>query len=207
MPWCSEDVAIDTVMSDMPAVDDDSTMAQFFLGRDTLVCDVYCIKTHFINTLADNVRKRGAMETLISDGGSYEVSKKVTDFLRSLLIADYLSEPYHQHQNKAEQYYGTTKHWTNTVMDLSGTQHSVGCCASNMCPFCSTSQLLPHLEVFAPSKHHLASFLTCLSFSISTYMSLSTTRLIKMSQIMLFLLHPMRRKHLGMVLLKTLEID
>ena len=29
----------------------------------------------FINTLSDNIRKRGAMDTLISDGGKYEISK------------------------------------------------------------------------------------------------------------------------------------
>ena len=60
------------------------------------------------------------MDTLISDGASYEVSKKFSDFFRSLLIADYQSEPYHQHQNKAEQCYGTAKHWTNIVMNFSG---------------------------------------------------------------------------------------
>ena len=49
-----------------------------FLGRDILVCDAYPIKstTQFVNTLADNIRKRGAMDTLISEGGSNEISKK-----------------------------------------------------------------------------------------------------------------------------------
>ena len=37
------------------------------------------------------------MDTLISDGGKYEISKRVTDLLRSLFIQDYQSEPYHQH--------------------------------------------------------------------------------------------------------------
>ena len=41
------------------------------------------------------------MDTLISDGGKYEISKRVTDLLRLLFIQDYQSEPYHQHQNKA----------------------------------------------------------------------------------------------------------
>ena len=84
-------------------------MAQFFCGRDALVCVVYGIKStkQFINTLADNIRNRGAMHTLISDGGSYEISKKVTDLLRSLFIADFQSEPYHQHQNNAENQWGT----------------------------------------------------------------------------------------------------
>ena len=110
IPRQNEAVATDTVFSDTPALADGSTMAQLFCGRDTLVCDAYGIKStkQFINTLADNISNRGAMHTLISDGVSYEISKKVTDLiLRSLFIADYQSEPYHQHQNKAENHWGT----------------------------------------------------------------------------------------------------
>ena len=122
IPRCSEAVATDTIFSDTPAVDDGSTMAQFFCGRDTLACDAYGIKStkQFINTLSDNIRKRGAMDTLISDGGKYEISKQVTDLLRSLFIQDYQSEPYHQHQNKAENRFGLAKRYTNTVMNTSG---------------------------------------------------------------------------------------
>ena len=67
IPRRSEAVATDTIFSDTPAVD----------GHDTLVCDAYGIKStkQFINTLSDNIRKRGAMDTLISDGGKYEISK------------------------------------------------------------------------------------------------------------------------------------
>ena len=122
IPRRSEAVATDTIFSDTPAVDDGSTMAQFFCGRDTLVCDAYGIKStkQFINTLSDNIRKRGAMDTLISDGGKYEISNRVTDLLRSLFIQDYQSEPYHQHQNKAENRFGLAKRYTNTVMNTSG---------------------------------------------------------------------------------------
>ena len=97
-------------------------MAQFFVGRDTLVCDAYGIKTQkqFINTLYDNIRFRGAMTTLITDGGRYEISKKVADLLRSLFIKQHESEPYHQHQNKAEQRYGVVKRYINTLMNLTG---------------------------------------------------------------------------------------
>ena len=121
IPRRSEAVATDTIFSDTPAVDDGSTMAQFFCGRDTLVCDAYGIKStkQFINTLSDNIRKRGAMDTLISDGGKYEISKRVTDLLHSLFIQDYQSEPYHQHQNKAENRFGLAKRYTNTVMNTS----------------------------------------------------------------------------------------
>ena len=118
----SEAVATDTIFSDTPAVDDGSTMAQFFCGHDTLFCDAYGIKStkQFINTLSDNIRKRGAMDILISDGGKYKISQQVTDLLRSLFIQDYQSEPYHQHKNKAENHFGLGKRYTNTVMNTSG---------------------------------------------------------------------------------------
>ena len=60
------------------------------------------------------------MNTIITDGGKYEISKKVADLLRSLFIKQYESEPYHQHQNKAEQHYGVVKRYINTLMNLTG---------------------------------------------------------------------------------------
>ena len=65
------------------------------------------------------------MDTLISDGGKYEISKRVTDLLWSLFIQDYQSEPYHQHQNKAETRIGLAKRYTNTAMNTSG---CTACC-------------------------------------------------------------------------------
>ena len=65
IPRRNEPVATDTIFSDTPAINDGSTMAQFFVGRDTLVCDAYGIKSQkqFINTLYENIRFRGAMTT------------------------------------------------------------------------------------------------------------------------------------------------
>ena len=127
IPRCSEDLATDTIFSDTPAVDDGSTMAQFFCGHDTLVCDAYGIKStkQFINTLSDNIRKWGAMDTLISDGGNYDISKGVTDLLHSLFIQDYQSESYHQDQTKTETCLGPAKRCTNTAMNTSG---YLACC-------------------------------------------------------------------------------
>ena len=127
IPRCSEDVATDKIFSDTPAVDDGSTMAQFFCGHDTLVCDAYGIKStkQFINTLSDNIRKWGAMDTLISDGGNYDISKGVTDLLHSLFIQDYQSESYHQDQTKTETCFGPAKRCTNTAMNTSG---YLACC-------------------------------------------------------------------------------
>ena len=144
IPRCSEAVATDTIFTDTPAVDDGSTMAQFFCGHDTLVCDAYGIKSskQFINTLSDKISKRGAMDNLISDGGKYEISKRVTDLLCSLFIQDYQSEPYHQHQNKAKNCFGLAKCYTNTVMNTSG------------CPACCWLLCLQHICVVL---NHLAS--------------------------------------------------
>ena len=144
IPRCSEAVATDTIFSDSPAVDGGPTMAQFFCGHDTFVCDVYGIKStiQFINTLSDNIRKWGAMDTHTSDGGKYEISKGVTDLLHSLFIQDYQSEPYHQHQNKAENHFGLAKRYTNTVMNTSG------------CPACCWLLCLQYICVVL---NHLAS--------------------------------------------------
>ena len=144
IPRCSEAVATDTIFSDTPAVDDGSTMAQFFCGHDTLVCDAYGIKStkQFINTLSDNIRKWGAMDTLISDGGKYDISKGVTDFLHFLVIQDYQSESYHQDQNKAKNCFGPDKRYTNTVMNTSG---CLACC------------WLLCLQYICVVLHHLAS--------------------------------------------------
>ena len=127
IPRCSEDLATDTIFSDTPAVDDGSTMAQFFCGHDTLVCDAYGIKStkQFINTLSDNIRKWGAMDTLISDGGNYDISKGVTDLLHSFFTQDYQSESYHQDQTKTETCFGPAKRCTNTAMNTSG---YLACC-------------------------------------------------------------------------------
>ena len=205
IPRCSEAVATDTIFSDTPAVDDGLTMAQFFWGRDTLVCDAYGIKStkQFINTLSDNIRKRGAMDTLISDGGKYEISKRVTDLLCSLFIQDYQSEPYHQHQNKAENRFGLAKRYTNTVMNTSG------------CPACCWLLCLqyicvvlnhlasPTLQGICPDQALEELLQMLVSCFISHFMSLSTTGLILLSLISTFLHHLMKRRVIGSVLLTT----
>ena len=82
------------------------------------------------------------MDTLISDGGKYEISKRVTDLLCSLFIQDYQSEPYHQHQNKAENRFGLAKRYTNTFMNTS------------VCPACCWLLCLQYICVVL---NHLAS--------------------------------------------------
>jgi hypothetical protein len=117
-----EDIATDTVFSDEPAIDDGATCAQFYVGMESQVCDVYGMKTdgQFVNTLQDNIRQRGAPTRLISDRAQAEISNKVKDILRALIIGAWQSEPHQQHQNPAERKYQTVKRMANTLIDRSG---------------------------------------------------------------------------------------
>ena len=85
IPRRHEAVATDTVFSDTPAVDSGVKQAQVFVGRDTLVADAYPMKSgkQFVNTLEDNIRRRGAMDKLLSDSAKTEIFNKVMDILRA----------------------------------------------------------------------------------------------------------------------------
>ena len=122
IPRRHEAVATDTVFSDTPAVDSGVKQAQVFVGRDTLVADVYPMKSgkQFVSTLEDNIRRRGAMDKLLCDSAKTEISNKVMDILRAYHISNWHFEPYHQNQNPVEWRYRTIKSWTNTVMNRSG---------------------------------------------------------------------------------------
>ena len=76
IPYQQESVATNMVFLDTPAIDDGSMYAQIFVRRKSLVTDVYGMKTdqEFVNILEDNIRKRGAMNKLISDRAKAEVS-------------------------------------------------------------------------------------------------------------------------------------
>ena len=121
-PRRHEPVVTDSIFSDAPAVDSGVKQAQVFVGRDSLVVDVYPMKSgkQFVNTLEDNIRRQGAMDILLSDSAKTEIYTKVMDILRAYHISNWHSEPYHQNQNPAEWRYRTIKSWTNTVMSRSG---------------------------------------------------------------------------------------
>ena len=89
------------MFADVPAIDDGSTIAQIYVGKNTLFTYVYPMKTEkkLVNTLEDNITKRGAMDKLISDRSQVEISHKAKDILRAYCIDDWQSEPHHQHQN------------------------------------------------------------------------------------------------------------
>ena len=81
----SEPVATYTVNSDTPAIDSGVTAAQFFVGTESLVCDIFPIPTdsQFANVLQDSIRRQGAMSKLISDRAQIEISTKRQDILRT----------------------------------------------------------------------------------------------------------------------------
>ena len=118
----NEPVATDTIFSDTPAIDSGATCAQFFVGRESLVADVYSMRSdkEFSSTLADNIRHRGAMDKLISDRAKSEISNKVKEILRALVIDEWQSEPHHQHQNYAERRYATVKSKANIILNRTG---------------------------------------------------------------------------------------
>ena len=122
VPRRHEAVATDTVYSDTPAVDSGVKQAQLFVGKESLVSDIYPMRSdkHFVNTLEDNIDRCGAMDKLISDSANNEISHKVQDILRAYSINDWQSEPHHQNQNPAEWRYRTIKAWTNTIMNRTG---------------------------------------------------------------------------------------
>ena len=96
IPRRHEPVATDTVFSDTPAVDSGVKQAEVF-------ADAYPMKhgKQFVNTLEDNIRRRGAMDMLLSDSAKTEISNKVMDILMAYYISNWHSEPYYRKQNPA----------------------------------------------------------------------------------------------------------
>ena len=122
VPRRHEVVATDTVYSDTPAIDSEVKMAQLFVGKESLVSDIYPMRSgnQLVNISGDSIIRHGAMDKLISDSAKNEFSHKVKDILRAYNISDWQSEPYHQNQNPTEWRYITIKAWTNTIMNRTG---------------------------------------------------------------------------------------
>ena len=87
----SEPVETDTVCCETPAIDDGSKCAQVFVGARTLLTDVHGMKSdeQFANSLEDSVRKMGAIDKTSSDSTQSEITTRVKDILRALLIDDW----------------------------------------------------------------------------------------------------------------------
>jgi hypothetical protein len=92
-------------------VDNGATIAQILVGHKTRVTDIYMMKldSNFVMTLQDNIHERGVMDELFSNDALVEISNKVKDILCHHVIADWQSEPYHEHQNPAKHWYQMLK--------------------------------------------------------------------------------------------------
>ena len=118
----NEDVATDTFFCDTPAIRCGHTIGQLYYGLDSHVTDVQGVKweKQFVNTLLDNIRKRGAPTRLLSDSAQVEISNAVKDILRALHIGQWQSEAMQQNQNAAERRYQTIKRLANKLLEYSG---------------------------------------------------------------------------------------
>jgi hypothetical protein len=119
-----ERVTRDTVYSNAPDIDGGETCAQILINMETLLTDVYGMKTvkQFVNTLEDNIRERGALSPLLSGPAQeVEISVCVIGIFRALHIGQrQISEPHQQHQNPCECRYQTLQTMMHTLLDCSG---------------------------------------------------------------------------------------
>ena len=122
IPHRNEAVVTDTILSDTPPINFGVTMAQIFIGKDSLVSDVYPMHSSkpFLNNLEDNIRFRVAISKLITDYAQVEIFNKVEDILILYHSSSWHSEPYHQNQNPTQWHYRTLKAWTNTILNRTG---------------------------------------------------------------------------------------
>ena len=147
-----EPLATDTVCSDTPAIDNGSKVAQTFVGTNSLVTDVFGMKTEkqFINTLQDIIRIRGAPTKPISDSAQVEISNKVHDILRHLFVEDWQSEACHQHQNPAERRHQDIKRTVNRLMDRTDSPPSLWLLALKRTAFLLNHTSCPSLDNAIP---------------------------------------------------------
>ena len=115
----NEPVTTDTIHSDTPAIDGGETYAQIFVDTQTLVTDVYDMKSsaQFPGTLSNNIIDCGAPTKLISNQAQLEISKYVQEILWTLYIAPWQCEPHHQHQNPVECHYQDVRQMCNTILN------------------------------------------------------------------------------------------
>ena len=146
-----ESVATDTILSSVLALGN-YKYVQIFIGRRSNVLDIYPMRStdEFPNTLQDVIRKRGAMDKLISDRASVEISQHVQDIMRALVIADWQSEPHHQHQNFAERHWQMAKRLVHVVMDRSGAPPELWLLCLEYVAFVLNRMSLPSLSDKAP---------------------------------------------------------
>jgi hypothetical protein len=83
---------------------------------------VYLLKNEkaFVNTLQDVIRRQGAPSKIVSSHAQVEISDRLKDILRSLIIGSWQSEPHQLYQNPAERKYQDVKWMANTILNWTG---------------------------------------------------------------------------------------
>ena len=123
IPRRNEPVASDTVFSGTPAIEDGAKAAQYFVGRRSYFQSIRsCGKTgkQFHKVLMDEIRQYGAMDILVTDSAKLEISERVNDILRTMVVKGWQSEPYKKNQNFAERKWRDAKAHTNVLLQTSG---------------------------------------------------------------------------------------
>jgi hypothetical protein len=112
---------MDTIQSDVPAINGGKKYVQIFIRTKSLVTDVHGMKSpaQFPGVLTDEIITCSAPTKLISDSARVETSKEVHGILRTYGISSWQSEPHQQHQNPAEWQYQTVK-VCNSILDQTG---------------------------------------------------------------------------------------
>jgi len=129
IPRRNEPVATDTLYSNkIPAIDNGCIAAQYFIGRISNFQSVWPSKGsdgQFAKCLMDEIRAYGAMDVLISDRAKAEISNKVKDILRTLVIKDWQSEPHNKNQNYGEHGWRDAQRMSNNLLNYSGAPPSL----------------------------------------------------------------------------------
>ena len=115
----NEDVATNTSYSQTPAINDGSTVAQFFIGSRTIT-PLGTSDKQMAKTLVDEICKYGSMDRLILDNAKAQISERVKEIQRTFCIKDWQSKPYMGYHNFAERAWKGTKMHTNNLLDMLG---------------------------------------------------------------------------------------
>ena len=119
----NEPVATDTVYGSVPAVNDGSTAAQFFVGRKSGFCSVEPLglsDRKFPIALMNHIRQYGAMDQLVSDNAKALISEKVEEILGTFGIKSWNSEPHNKNQNYGERRYRDVRRMVKHLLAYSG---------------------------------------------------------------------------------------
>ena len=129
VPHWNEDVATDTLFSDILAYDDGipgyggCTMAQIHTKITSHFTKVYPVssESQITDTICDLLHDQGAPNNIMSDCAKALQTNAFKEILHHYHIGQYFSVPYQQSQNPAECHIQDVKKDVNTIMDRTGT--------------------------------------------------------------------------------------